>query len=244
MSVEPCLCILVFARAPVPGKAKTRLAAAIGARQAAVLQQRMTQQVLSTACRASNGPVALWCTPSTRHPFFRACREQFGLTLHRQHGGDLGARLIAAHNRAFRRYARVLVIGTDCPILDLHTLRAAAADLDRNDAVLVPAEDGGYVLLGLARPCAEAFVDIDWSGPQVSAQTLERFRAAGVTCRVRNALWDVDRPQDLVRLARLMPHLTAGLMPLPQSRQGSRSTKGRCAGTASAEKGARVRAKE
>ena len=211
MYADSRLCLAVFARAPIPGAAKTRLAAHIGADAAARLQQRMTEHVLFTARSAALGAVALWCAPSIRHPFFRACRERFGVSLHTQRGCDLGARLRTAHDASFRRFARLLVIGTDCPILDAQALRAAAADLDRHDAVLVPAEDGGYVLLGLSKPCASAFADIAWGSAEVADQTLERFRAAGVSCRVRSPLWDVDRPQDLGRLARHLPHLLDGL---------------------------------
>jgi rSAM/selenodomain-associated transferase 1 len=211
MSAESTLCLVVFARAPIPGAAKTRLVPALGTEGAARLQQRMTEHILAATRAAALGPVALWCAPSADHPFFAACRERFGVSLHTQPDGGLGERLRAAHDAAFQHHDGLLVIGTDCPILDAGRLQEAAADLEDSEAVLVPAEDGGYVLLGLRRPCASAFDGIDWGGERVAAQTRERLHAAGVCCRVRQPLWDVDRPEDLARLQRELPHLAAGL---------------------------------
>jgi glycosyltransferase A (GT-A) superfamily protein (DUF2064 family) len=96
----------------------------------------------------------------------------------------------------------VLLIGTDCPALDVAALRAAAAALEAgDDAVLVPAEDGGYVLVGLARPVAALFDRIAWGSDRVMRESRERLRAAGLRWRELAPSWDVDRPEDLARLA-------------------------------------------
>ena len=211
MSAESDLAVLVFARAPTAGRAKSRLIPALGADGAARLQQRMTERALATACAAGVGTVSLWCTPSTRHPFFAACRANHRVTLHLQSGADLGERLLHAHDRAFAASRRLLVIGTDCPILTGEDLRAAAADLQHHDAVIVPARDGGYVLLGLARPCSAVFRGIAWGSAQVLDQTLARLHAEDLSCCVRGPMWDVDRPDDLDRLAACMPAMLAGL---------------------------------
>jgi rSAM/selenodomain-associated transferase 1 len=211
MSADPDLALLVFARAPVPGGAKSRLIPSLGAEGAALLQQRMTQRALKAATAARVGAVSLWCTPSVQHPFFAACVADYAVTLHAQSGADLGERMMHAHDRMFRSFRRLLVMGTDCPILSVHELRTAAAELRRSDAVVIPADDGGYVLLGLAQPCPAVFRDIDWGSARVLEQTLARLQESGRSCRVLPALWDVDRAEDLVRLAACLPDMVAGL---------------------------------
>lgn len=96
-------------------------------------------------------------------------------------------------------------------MLTSEDLRAAAADLRSSDATIVPANDGGYVLLGLARPCPAVFHDIAWGSGEVLGQTLARLRANGFACRVRPPLWDVDRAEDLARLSQCLPGMLEGL---------------------------------
>jgi rSAM/selenodomain-associated transferase 1 len=211
MSADPDLALLVFARAPIPGAAKSRLIPSLGAEGAALLQQRMTQRALETATAARIGAVSLWCTPTAQHPFFAACGAGYDVRLRTQSGADLGERLLHAHDRTFRSYPRLLVIGTDCPILGTHDLRTAQAELRDSDAVVIPAHDGGYVLLGLARPCPAVFLDIEWGSARVLDQTLARLRECGRSCRVLPELWDVDREEDLVRLAACLPEMVAEL---------------------------------
>ncbi|MGH8636291.1 MAG: TIGR04282 family arsenosugar biosynthesis glycosyltransferase [Burkholderiales bacterium] len=211
MPVDPDLALLIFARAPVPGRAKSRLIPSLGVEGAALLQQRMTRRVLATATAAGVGTVFLWCTPSARHPFFVACRAAYDVALRTQSGADLGQRLLGAHDRTFRSYARLLVIGTDCPMLSSPDLHAARTELRRSDAVVIPAEDGGYVLLGLARPCPEVFRNIDWGSARVLEQTLAGLRENGRSWRLLPPLWDVDLEEDVVRLAACLPDMVADL---------------------------------
>jgi glycosyltransferase A (GT-A) superfamily protein (DUF2064 family) len=100
-----------------------------------------------------------------------------------------------------------LVIGTDCPVLEVAHLQQAAAALATHDAVLIPAEDGGYVLIGLRRAQPEVFADVAWGTPQVLATTRQRLRSAGLSLRELPALWDIDRPADLARLLATRPDL-------------------------------------
>jgi rSAM/selenodomain-associated transferase 1 len=201
------LALLVFARAPEPGRAKTRLIPALGAAGAARLQARMTQQVLASAGEAGVGDVELWCTPSADHPFFQHCAQRWPLRLRTQTGADLGARLRAAHDRTFAHAGRIIIVGTDCPTLSAPLLQAVSDEMTHHDAVIVPAEDGGYVLLALSRPCPEAFVNIEWGSATVFAQTLRRLRQRARSVFVHAPLWDVDRPEDLPRLQSVLPHL-------------------------------------
>jgi len=103
------------------------------------------------------------------------------------------------------KHDAVVLIGTDCPALTAAHLQAAAAELKHHDAVIYPAEDGGYVLLGLARPCPEAFTHVNWGSDQVFAQTMAKFAAASLHVAVRETLWDVDIPADFHRLTSTFP---------------------------------------
>lgn len=117
-----------------------------------------------------------------------------------QASGDLGQRM----HTAFRVHCAsgpLLLIGTDCPVLHAsHLRKAARALLDGDDAVLYPAEDGGYVLIGLRRPQPGLFDEMPWSTPAVMPQTRLRARALGLRVREFETLWDVDRPVDLERM--------------------------------------------
>lgn len=114
---------------------------------------------------------------------------------------------------AFSRLCRqreALVIGTDCPALTAAELRVAArALLEGNDAVFVPAEDGGYVLVGLRHALASLFYGVPWGSDRVMDHTRERLRRAGLRWRELPPSWDVDRPEDFDRLC------ASGLMPEP-----------------------------
>ena len=123
-----------------------------------------------------------------------------------QCGGDLGARMqhACAHHFASRPDQPLLLIGTDCPVLAPGHLQAAARALQRHEVVIVPAEDGGYVLVGMRRLVSDVFERIDWSTPQVMAQTRERLTQAGVDWLEMPTLWDVDEPADWLRLQGLL----------------------------------------
>jgi rSAM/selenodomain-associated transferase 1 len=191
--------VAVLAKAPVPGLAKTRLMPALGPQGAARLQRQLTRAALQTALDAGLGAVTLWCAPHAQHRFFRALRQTTGVPCLVQASGDLGARM----HTAFRLHCEqgpLLLTGTDCPPLTpAHLRQAAQALLDGDDAVFLPAEDGGYVLVGLRRPQAALFRDIAWSTGAVMAQTRERAVEAGLRVRELETLWDLDVPADLAR---------------------------------------------
>ena len=186
--------IAILSRAPVPGQTKTRLIPALGAEGAADLHRRFLHATVRTALQANLGPVTLWCTPDTSHPEFTACAALGPLTLRPQVVGDLGLRMLATIDTP------TLIIGTDCPALTQTHLQQAANALNENDAVLIPAEDGGYVLIGLRQPEPAIFTDITWGTAQVLASTRQRLRDIGYSWRELPTLWDVDEPADLTRL--------------------------------------------
>lgn len=191
--------VAVLAKAPMPGLAKTRLIPALGPQGAARLQRQLTRSAVQTALDAGLGAVTLWCAPHARYRFFRALRQTTGVPCLVQASGDLGQRM----HTAFRLHCEqgpLLLTGTDCPPLTpVHLRRAAQALLDGDDAVFYPAEDGGYVLVGLRRPQAALFENIAWSTDVVMAQTRARASATGLRLREFETLWDLDIPADLVR---------------------------------------------
>jgi uncharacterized protein len=194
--------VAVFAKAPVPGEVKTRLVPLLGREGAARLHAELLRRALGVARDSGVGPVQLWCAPDAGHAFFASCAREFGATLHVQQGADLGARMDAAFQAALGENAALVVIGADCPALTPQALRDAAAALVAGDVVVAPAEDGGYVLLGLARPVPSLFAGIEWGGPGVMAHTRERLSAAGARWRELETFWDIDRPEDYARLER------------------------------------------
>ena len=183
--------VLVFARAPLPGRAKTRLVPALGAWGAARLQARLTARTLQVA---GAFPVQLHGT--SRHGYFRSLRVPFLA----QRGDDLGARMHHAVVRALRRHRAAIVVGTDCPVLGARDLKRAAALLRGHDAVLAPAEDGGYALIGLRKPCAALFSGIPWGTEKVYEETVKKLNDAGLRWKALRTVWDLDRPEDLERL--------------------------------------------
>jgi len=210
--------IAILARAPIPGQAKTRLIPALGATGAAALQRWLLQRTVATALAADVGPVTLWCAGDTRHPDFTHCRAFGSITLRQQPEGDLGVRMLAAL-RASPTPA-TLVIGTDCPALTATHLREAAQALVDHDAVILPAEDGGYVLIGARVPQPELFAAIDWGTERVMAQTRQRLATLGIRWHEPATLWDVDRPEDLPRLFSGWPDAGIAAKVSPAMRHG------------------------
>ena len=193
--------IAVFARAPVPGRAKRRLVPALGEEGAADLQRRMTDRAVAAAVAARAGSVSLWCAPDTRHPSFRALGARYPVRLRVQRGRDLGERMGAAMRHMLDRHPFALLAGSDCPALGATAFRNAAEWLDGGaDAVLAPALDGGYVLIGLRRFEASLFAGMAWGTDRVLAETRRRFVDLGWGWRESEPLPDIDRPSDLVHL--------------------------------------------
>ena len=189
--------ILIFAKAPRPGRAKTRLIPALGAEGAAALAAQMLERTVAEALAAGVGPVELCADPGPGSPEWEGLLP-VGIGASAQGDGDLGARMGRAAQRAIDRGERVLLIGTDCPGLDRTRLRAAAGALEDHDAVLHPAEDGGYALLGLIRFDLSLFEDVAWSTADVAETTVARIRALGWPLHVGETLRDIDEPADLL----------------------------------------------
>lgn len=196
---------MVFAKAPQPGRVKTRLIPVLGETGAAQLQQQLIERTLRTAAAAGLGAVELWCAPDPHDPYFSDCAKRHEITLRAQGEGDLGLRMARALESALAEGAPGLLIGCDCPALTpAYLCEAAGALAGGDEAVFGPAEDGGYVLVGVARsPAAELFEAIAWGGAMVMQETRARLARGNWRWRELAPLWDVDRPEDLARLRQL-----------------------------------------
>lgn len=189
--------IIVFAKAPQPGFAKTRLIPALGAEAAAELALQMLSHTLREALAAQVGEVELCVTPAIDCPAWRSVRLPAGIAISDQGEGDLGARLAVAAERALSSAGQVLLIGTDCVEMSVGLLREAAQALQAHDAVIHGTADGGYALLGLRRFSALLFSDMPWSTGAVARATIARIRQLDWQVHVGRMLHDVDEPQDL-----------------------------------------------
>ncbi len=194
----PDAVILVFAKAPIVGDVKTRLIPTLGAAAATDLHTQLVRHTLTTVVHADICPVQLWCAPNTRHVFFAECQRGFGVTLHEQQGSNLGARMAHAFDAALQEYPQAVIIGSDCPLLTAQDITTTLSVLRTNcNAVLGPAQDGGYVLLGLKQAPSALFDHIPWGTANVLALTHERLQQLQWRVTELAPHWDVDRPEDL-----------------------------------------------
>ena len=204
---------IVFAKAPRAGEVKTRLIPLLGADGAAALHRQLTYRTLVTATGSGLGPVELHGAPDSDDVFLKDSARRFGIALAPQRGASLGARMANAFDEGLARHARVILVGTDCPVLTpQHLIGAQAALAQGNDAVLIPAEDGGYALIGLTRCDARLFAGIEWGSNSVLAATRERLMMLGWRWHELETLWDIDRPEDYRRWSeQVMAHATSRL---------------------------------
>ena len=190
--------VAILAKAPVPGTVKTRLVMMLGVHGATTLHSRFTTRTVEIAAEAAVGPIHLWTDPDERHQLFKELGARFPIAFARQPAGDLGKRMLAA---AVQANGPVLIIGTDCPVLTAAHLRDAAEALrNGSDVVVIPADDGGYVLIGMRQPQPELFSDMAWGTDSVMLETRRRLTHLNLNWREPAHLWDVDRPTDVRRM--------------------------------------------
>lgn len=193
-SMSTVLSILL--KAPTPEAAKTRLAATLGAAPAAAVYRIMVERQIRDL--PPEIPATIYFDPPDAGAAMRKWLAplrpaQAPLTFRVQPSGDLGVRIAYAFAAEFALGASaMIVLGGDCPALDAAMLRRATAALDTHDAVLGPASDGGYYLLGLRKHAPQVFAGIDWSTPSVLQQTRARLKAAGLKTFELPLLDDVD----------------------------------------------------
>jgi uncharacterized protein len=198
---HPVSRLLVFTRVPRAGQVKTRLIPQLGAQGAADFHARLIRHCLHTVTHAGLCPVELWCAPSCHDPFFQDCRRRYGVELYDQAPGELGERMHKALGSALARAESAVLIGTDIPSIETEDLDAAFQALQQGkDAVVGPARDGGYYLIGLKQPNRRLFEGIRWGTSTVFQETLARLQQLEMDWLCLREHADVDTPDDYRRL--------------------------------------------
>ena len=198
--------IAIFCRPVVAGHVKTRLIPTYAAVGAARIYAQLAERTLQTVVE-SGATASLWVAGDTQHASVIDWAQRFSLPVHPQCDGDLGERMLNCLVTLAEKHARVLLVGTDCPVFTADDFDAAAAALSTScHWVFAPAEDGGYVLVGSNAPSAEPFANIAWSTSEVMTQTRNALLANAMTWAETATLWDVDEVADVARA------ITAGLI--------------------------------
>ena len=201
---DPKRHLLVFARVPTPGSVKTRLIPTLGEAGATRVYRRLLRDTLESCAHVRDVRRELWLDQVTSDAELNETAARLGLSLHLQRGPDLGARMQQAFVDVFDRARSAVLIGSDCPEYDRDYIEAAFQALQRHDAVLGPAADGGYVLIGLKRAETSLFENIPWGTARVLETTRKRLRRLRWTWLELDSRQDVDEPQDLLHF----PYLT------------------------------------
>lgn len=194
--------IVIFAKAPVAGKVKTRLIPALGEEGAAELALRMLRETWREASEVHVADAELCAEPEPGAEVWQTLLPEGADPVTEQGRGDLGERLSRAAERVIGEGQSILLIGTDCPSLTTRRLTEACRELESHDAVIHPTFDGGYALLGLNRFDPSLFSGIEWSTPSVARATMGRIRALGWSVHLGETLRDIDEPDDLAALGR------------------------------------------
>lgn len=193
------VCICVFAKPPVPGRVKTRLAPLLGSQRAAELAKAFLHDTWASASSLSWAKPVLASTEEGLQDFLPGPIE-----IWLQGEGDLGARLENISRRALRDHPHMIAIGTDSPGLPTKYLEQAREALHSADAVIGPSEDGGFYLLGLRKCPTGLLSGIPWSAPTTCLETIAKLQAAGLTVYILDNWFDVDTARDLEKLNALI----------------------------------------
>ena len=191
--------LVIFTKSPVLGEVKTRLQPVYSVEQSLQLHKYLTLKTLSLTETLTGFDIELCCTPNRNTSYFLECENKYPVTLGDQQGSDLGERMAFSVSVALQTYNKVIVIGTDCPSIDQGYIEQAIQALDENDAVIGPAADGGYVLLGLRAFSLELFKDITWGSDQVLNQTKIKLDNLDWSYHELAIMHDIDRPEDVQR---------------------------------------------
>lgn len=189
-------CIIIFTKAPIVGQVKTRLIPYLGAEKACELYRNMLHHTIEQANDCRNARIQLWCFPDTRHADFQQLSHQFDLSLHQQQGDELGERMYRALK--YNDKNNTVLIGCDCPQINTALLQTALEQLRfGKDAVIGPAHDGGYYLIGMKTADESIFHDMKWGSDQVFNKTKARMQKRNLNVHQLMTLHDLDRPEDL-----------------------------------------------
>ncbi len=199
--------LILFAKQPRLGEAKTRLAQACGAERAAEIATVLIRESVVLAASSWPGEVYLCCAPDTDHPLFAALAAELHVSLVDQGGGDLGERMLRSLRAGISRSGVAAIMGCDVPHCLAFTLEQAYEALARGRNVLGSTLDGGYYFIGLQQVESSIFTGMEWGGDQVLAQTIMRAGEAGIRFEMLAQLRDIDTWEDLVSVAQQFPPL-------------------------------------
>jgi rSAM/selenodomain-associated transferase 1 len=186
--------LLIFAKNPVMGNVKTRLAATIGNEAALSVYKELLEQTFAITNYLPVDKFVFYDSYIEAQDIWDS--EHYFKQL--QNGNDLGERMDNAFTSLFiMGYNSIVVIGTDCPELNAGIIMNAFAYLNKHDIVIGPAADGGYYLLGMKQNYSMLFDNIQWSTHTVFDETTERFVAAHLDYYLLPVLRDVDEEKDL-----------------------------------------------
>ena len=196
--------VIVFAKSPVSGEVNTRLIPDLGVESATQLQHDLTHERLASLTGSGLCEVVLYCSPDTTDVFFKDCARQYSVELKQQCGVDLGEKMANAIDEQIKDFNSVIVVGTDAPALSCDQIEDAIKIInDGNDVVIVPAEDGGYVLIGMNHPHKTLFLSVPWGTDRVMIKTRANGIAAGLKLIELESCWDIDRVEDYYRWLRI-----------------------------------------
>jgi rSAM/selenodomain-associated transferase 1 len=204
---EDCCALAVMAKAPRPGRVKTRLSPPLTPDQASALNVSFIRDItenIQQVTKASNSAGLVAYTPAGDEDAFDGLLPS-GFQLVLQRGDGFGERLLYACEDLFAcGFSAVCLIDSDSPTLPQDALLQAVERLSRagDRMVLGGSDDGGYYLIGVKRPHHRLFEQIDWSTERVFEQTLERAREISLTTELLPAWYDVDDAATLERLRR------------------------------------------
>lgn len=196
--------MIIFVRNPILGKVKTRIAVTAGNEKALAVYKLLLLHTKEVADK-------LPCTKFVFYADYINSGDLWnGYEKHLQMPGDLGSRMQQAFATVFAAgYRQACIIGSDCYELTTETIEQAFVSLDDNDAVIGPARDGGYYLLGLKKMMGEIFENKPWGSGSVYRDTTADFKKAGISYATLPVLNDVDRAEDVPEQL-LLPKKTSG----------------------------------
>ena len=189
--------LLIFARFPEKGMVKTRLGRKTGEETAVELYRCFVQDAIALSRKAGYAPLLFFHPPEARDAMIEWLGD--GLTYEPQEGNSLGERMYGAFRRAFRECRRAVLIGSDTPDLPPALVQEAFRSLKTHDAVIGPAFDGGYYLIGFSSDSllTEAFRGLPWGSARVFELTRRIFEEHGLTFHVLPRWRDIDEYDDL-----------------------------------------------
>ena len=186
--------LVIFVRNPILGQVKTRLAKDIGDKLALAIYLQLLQHTLKITRGLSFRKFIYYADEVSDYDLWSVP----GYTKRKQNGTDLGERMLNSFKELFEQsFNRIIIIGSDCLQLQTENLQEAVALLESNVAVMGPASDGGYYLLGLTKLYPELFVNKPWSTDQVFAKTIDDFNNLGISYALLEELSDIDDITDL-----------------------------------------------